>query len=69
MKAEPVNKYADTEEPLLIAGARLLRENKPEKALALFKLCTEENPHSFRAHFAVGEAHSRGGDRARGRGL
>ncbi|HEX7175303.1 MAG TPA: hypothetical protein VF240_08605 [Pyrinomonadaceae bacterium] len=63
-KAEPANKYADTEESLLIAGFRLLQENKPEQALALFKLCAEENPHSFRAHFAVGEAHLRGANKA-----
>jgi hypothetical protein len=63
-RAEPVNKYADTEEPLLVAGSRLLREDKPEQALALFKLDAEENPHSFRAHFAVGEAHFRGGNKA-----
>jgi len=63
-KAEPANKYAETEEPLLAAGARLLGENKPEQALALFKLDAEENPRSFRAHFAVGEAHFRGGHKA-----
>ena len=62
-KAEPANKYADTEEPLLVADFRLLQENKSEQALALFKLDAEENPRSFRAHSAVGEAHFRGGNK------
>jgi tetratricopeptide (TPR) repeat protein len=62
-KAEPLNKYADTEEPLLVAGQRLLDENKPEQALVLFKLNAEENPHSFRAYFAMGEAYFRSGNK------
>jgi tetratricopeptide (TPR) repeat protein len=62
-KADPLNRYADTEESLLIAGQRLLDEKKPEQALALFKLDAEENPHSFRAYFALGEAYSRSGDK------
>jgi tetratricopeptide (TPR) repeat protein len=60
-QSEPINKYADIEEPLLIAGQRLLDENKPEQALALFKLDAESNPHSFRAHYAIGEAYFRSG--------
>lgn len=63
-RAEPVNKYAETEEPLLIAGSRLLGEKKFEQALALFKLDAEEHPRSFRAHFAIGEAHFRSGNKA-----
>jgi hypothetical protein len=62
-KADALNKYADTEEPLLIAGQRLLDENKPEQALTLFKLNAEENPHSFRAYFAMGEAYFRIGNK------
>jgi tetratricopeptide (TPR) repeat protein len=62
-KADPVNKYADTEEPLLIAGQRLLNEKKPEQALALFKLDAEQHPHSFRAYFAMGVAHFRNGNK------
>jgi tetratricopeptide (TPR) repeat protein len=62
-KAEPSNKYAATEEPLLIAGQRLLNEKKPEHALALFKLNAEEHPHSFRSYHALGEAYFRNGDR------
>ncbi|HZG52469.1 MAG TPA: tetratricopeptide repeat protein, partial [Pyrinomonadaceae bacterium] len=64
-KAEPVNKYAATEEPLLIAGQRLLNENKPEPALALFKLNAGEHPHSFRSYHALGEAYFRSGDKDR----
>ena len=52
-KADPVNKFAETEEPLLIAGQRLLNEKKPEQSLLLFKLAAEENPRSPRAHFAT----------------
>ena len=62
-KADALNKYADTEQTLLVAGQRLLDEKKPEQALALFKLDAEENPHSFRAYFAMGEAYSRSGDK------
>ncbi|HZI19228.1 MAG TPA: hypothetical protein VEY09_11580 [Pyrinomonadaceae bacterium] len=62
-KADPVNKYAATEEPLLVAGQRLLNEKKPEQALALFRLDAEENPHSFRAYYAMGYARSLTGDR------
>jgi tetratricopeptide (TPR) repeat protein len=61
--ADPSNKYADTEETLLLAGDRLLREKKPEQALLLFKLAGDEHPHSPRPHFANGVAHSRAGNR------
>jgi tetratricopeptide (TPR) repeat protein len=56
-KADPLNKYAATEEPLLIAGDRLLGEKKPEQALILFRLNLEENPKPARGYFAVGEAY------------
>lgn len=62
-KADALNKFADTEEPLLVAGQRLLDENKPEQALILFKLNAEENSHSFRAYFAMGEAYFRIGNK------
>ena len=62
-KADPSDKYAETEEPLLVAGQRMLNEKKNEQALPLFKLAAEENPQSSRAHFAVGLAHSRVGNR------
>lgn len=60
-KADPVNKFAETEEPLLVAGQRMLNEKKNEQALTLFKLAAEESPHSPQAHFAVGFAHARVG--------
>lgn len=60
-KAEPINFYAATEQPLLEAGQRLLNEKKPEQALVLFQINAEENPHSFRAYFALGEAYFRMG--------
>jgi tetratricopeptide (TPR) repeat protein len=63
-RADPANRYADTEEALLRAGQRLLDEKKPEQALALFRLDAEENPHSFRAYYAAGYAYHLGGDKA-----
>ncbi len=63
-KNDPANRYAATEEPLLVAGQRLLNEKKPEQALQLFKLVAEEYPHSFRGSFAVGVAHLQSGNRA-----
>lgn len=62
-KADYANKYAEAEEPLLVAGERMLNEKKPEQALALFKLDAEENPQSPRAHYAVGVAHFRLGNK------
>ncbi len=62
-KADPLNKYAATEEPLLIAGYRLLSENKPEQALVLFKLNIEENPKPARGYSAMGEAYLRMGNK------
>jgi tetratricopeptide (TPR) repeat protein len=62
-KMDALNRYAETEEPLLIAGQRLLDEKKPEQALALFKLNAEDNPHSFRSYFALGEAYFQTGNK------
>lgn len=62
-KADPVNKYAETEESLLVAGQRMLNEKRPEQSLPLFKLAVEENSHSSRAHFAAALAHARAGDK------
>jgi hypothetical protein len=59
--SEPINRYAQTEQPLLEAGQRLLNEKKPEQAALLFQLNVEKNPHSFRAYFALGEAYLRAG--------
>lgn len=57
-KADPVNKFADAERPLLEAGQRMLNGKKNEQALALFKLAAEESPRSPQAHFAVGMTYS-----------
>lgn len=62
-KADPSNKFAETEEPLLVAGQRMLNEKRPDQSLLLFKLAAEESPHSSRAHFAVALAHSRVGNK------
>jgi tetratricopeptide (TPR) repeat protein len=62
-KADPVNKYADTEEPLLVAGQRLLDEKKHEQALALFRVAATESPDSFRVYYATGYTHSLLGDK------
>ncbi len=55
-KAQVINKYADTEEPLLKAGQRMLNEKKPEQALVLFQLVRDEHPNSYRGYFAIGAA-------------
>ena len=57
-KTDPSNKFAETEEPLLGAGQRMLNEKKPEQALLLFKLAAEENPRSPQALYAAGFAYS-----------
>jgi tetratricopeptide (TPR) repeat protein len=62
-RAGPANKFAATEDVLLVAGQQLLDQNKPEQALELFKLAVEEYPGSFRAFFAVGEAYARTGNK------
>ncbi len=60
-KAQPVNRYADTEEPILVAAMRLLDEKKNEEAATLLQMYTEENLHSVEAFFALGEAYFRAG--------
>ncbi len=62
-RADPVNRYADVLEPLLVAGRRMLDEKKNEQALLLFQLAAEQNPGSPHAHFAVGLAHARAGNK------
>ncbi|HWS88707.1 MAG TPA: hypothetical protein VN282_17165 [Pyrinomonadaceae bacterium] len=57
-KADPVNKYAETEQPLRNAAQRMLDEKKNDQALLLLKLAAEENPRSSRAHYATAYAHS-----------
>lgn len=61
--ADPVNKYAETEEPLLDAGRRMLNEKKNPQALILFKSAAEGHPYSPHAHFSLGVAQSLVGDR------
>jgi tetratricopeptide (TPR) repeat protein len=60
--ADPANRYADTEEPVLAAGQRMLNEKKNGQALALFKFAAEGHPHSPRAHFALAVTQSLVGD-------
>jgi tetratricopeptide (TPR) repeat protein len=62
-KAEPLHRYAATEQTLLEAGQRLLDEKKPEQAAVLFQINAEENPHSSLAYFALGEAYFRTGNK------
>ena len=62
-KADPVNKFAETVEPLLVAGQRMLNEKRPEQALLLFSIAAEENPRSPHAHYFTALAHSRVGNR------
>jgi tetratricopeptide (TPR) repeat protein len=60
-KAQPINRYADTEEPILDAAWRLLDEKKNEDAAVILKFYSEENPHSVEAYFSLGEAYFRAG--------
>jgi hypothetical protein len=60
--ATPANKYADTEEPLLLTGQRLL-DDKPEQARVLFELDAKANPHSYRAYHALGYAYFKTGNK------
>ena len=62
-KADPVNKFAETEGPLLDAGQRMLNEKKNGQALPLFKLAAEESPRSPHAHYMTALAHSRVGNK------
>ena len=62
-KAEPVNKYYETEEALLTVGQRLLNEKKPADSLKLFLLDIKENPTSFRGYYAAGAAYSELGNK------
>jgi hypothetical protein len=52
--AQPINRYADIEQPIMEAGQRLLNEKKYEDAVILFQLNAAANPHSYRAYFALG---------------
>jgi tetratricopeptide (TPR) repeat protein len=62
-KAEPENKYFETENALLAVGQRLLNEKKPADAVRLFLLDTKQNPMSFRGYYAIGIAFSEIGDK------
>jgi tetratricopeptide (TPR) repeat protein len=62
-KADPINKYAATEPPLLEAGYRLLGEKKPEQAFFLLKLNAEENPSSALNYRALGETYLQMGNK------
>lgn len=62
-KADPANKFAETEGPLLLAGHRMLDEKRPAQSLPLFRLAAEESPRSPHAHLGVALALSGVGDR------
>src|SRR5215207_306583 len=64
-KADPVNKFAETGESLLVAGQRMLNEKRPEQALLLFSVAAEESPRSPHAHYFMALAHSRVGSKGR----
>jgi hypothetical protein len=59
--SQPVHKYASTEQSLLEAGQRLLNEKKNDDAAVLFQINVAQNPNSFQAYFALGEAYARAG--------
>ena len=56
-KALPINRYTDTEQPMLQAAERLLDEKKNEEAAKLLNVYVQENPRSFKAFFVLGEAY------------
>ncbi len=60
-KAQPINRHADTEQPILEAAGRLLDEKKNEETAAILQIYIEENPRSFEAYYALGEAYFRAG--------
>jgi hypothetical protein len=60
-KAQPINRYADTEEAILEVALRLLDEKKNEEAATILQIYIEENPRSVEAYFALGEAYFRAG--------
>ena len=60
-KAQPINRHADTEQPILEAAGRLLDEKKNEEAAAILQIYIEENLRSFEAYYALGEAYFRAG--------
>ena len=60
-KAQPINRHGDTEQPILEAAGRLLDEKKNEEAAAILQIYIEENPRSFEAYYALGEAYFRAG--------
>lgn len=58
---DPLHRYADAEEDLLLAGMPML-EAHPADALRIFELDAERNPHSWRAWYAKGAAQLAAGD-------
>jgi tetratricopeptide (TPR) repeat protein len=60
-KAQPINRHADTEQPILEAAGRLLDEKKNEETAAILQIYIEENPRSVEAYYALGEAYFRAG--------
>jgi hypothetical protein len=62
-RAQPINRYASVEQPFMEAAQKLLNEKKNDEAARLLEINAEENPHSYRAFFALGEAYFRAGKR------
>ncbi len=60
-KAQPINRYADTEEPIIDVAMRLFDEKKNEEAATILQIYSQENPRSVEAYFALGEAYFRSG--------
>jgi tetratricopeptide (TPR) repeat protein len=60
-KMKPINRYADTEQPILEFVSGLLNEKKNENAAKILSIYVEENPRVFQAFYALGEAYFRAG--------
>jgi tetratricopeptide (TPR) repeat protein len=63
-KADPVNKYANTETQLSRLGWRLLGMNRLDQAIEVFKINVGENPRSSNVYDDLGEAYARKGEKA-----
>jgi tetratricopeptide (TPR) repeat protein len=63
-KDEPANEYTNTESALNGLGYQLLQRNRPNEAIAVFKLNVEAYPKSANAFDSLGEAYLNQGNRA-----
>jgi hypothetical protein len=63
-KAAPANAYTNTERALNALGYQLQQRNRPNEAIAVFKLNAEAYPNSANAFDSLGEAYANQGNRS-----